>query len=588
MPSARSGVPAISKLLALNVVFACFSAGTPSAFSWDTQGAARAFEEARQMDAELANARGSRAEFLHCARTYRLVYMKDPHYRHSGDAIYAEGKIYQEMGDRFGDLTFYETAARRFAFLVSDYGGHRYCSDALVRLGNLYSGPLTNQNAANESYQRLKTQYHSSQAALKRVRGSTLKQQPLASTEQTTLQSIRHWSTDEYTRIAIDLDRETKYHEGVLSDPDRLYFDISNTRLSADMRNKIFVVGDEFLKGVRVAQNRPGVVRVVLDLTDEGEYSVTALHNPFRIVVDIRSESAGKSAVASTAESSAADQQPSASAVLRSGNSGASSGKPAGSTIAAKPAAPTSRGHRTLTRTLGLKVRRIVIDPGHGGYDTGSIGPGGLHEKDLVLSIAKLLCGLLEQELGAEVILTRDDDSFVSLEERTAIANQYQADLFLSIHANSGSMSSTSGVETYYLDFAGSAYDSDVAARENALSAKKEHNLEDLIREIALADKSVESRELAVMVQNKLYSGARQLFPSAKNRGVRKAPFVVLIGANMPSVLTEIAFLSNPEDEALLGKEKSQLQLARALFSGIEGYMSTLASSTVQGEAGLD
>jgi N-acetylmuramoyl-L-alanine amidase len=227
---------------------------------------------------------------------------------------------------------------------------------------------------------------------------------------------------------------------------------------------------------------------------------------------------------------------------------------------------------------LGLKIGRIVIDPGHGGHDTGTIGPGGLMEKNLVLDIAKELKRLLEEHLGAEVVLTREDDVFIPLEQRTAIANQHQADLFVSIHANSSSTRNISGVETYYLDFARTAAEREIAARENAASSQNIRDLEELIKRIMQADKSRESRELAATIQKKLFSDAQRLFSTPHNRGVRRAPFVVLIGANMPSVLAEVAFISNPKDEKLLQKPDARLRLAQSLFSGIEGYMKALGS----------
>jgi N-acetylmuramoyl-L-alanine amidase len=241
-------------------------------------------------------------------------------------------------------------------------------------------------------------------------------------------------------------------------------------------------------------------------------------------------------------------------------------------------------GDRTLTRVLGLKIGRIVLDPGHGGHDLGTIGPGGLFEKDLVLSIARRLQKMLRENLGAEVVLTRSDDTFISLEERTEIANQHHADLFISIHANSSRIRSISGVETYFLDFARTKAEREVAARENATTMNNIRDLEDLIKKIAQADKSLESRELASIIQEKLYAGSRQFSRGTQNRGVRSAPFVVLIGANMPSVLAEVAFISNPKDERLLSKEANQNLLVKALFSGIEGYMKTLGSDVVNNQ----
>jgi N-acetylmuramoyl-L-alanine amidase len=226
-----------------------------------------------------------------------------------------------------------------------------------------------------------------------------------------------------------------------------------------------------------------------------------------------------------------------------------------------------------------------VIDPGHGGRDTGTVGPGGLLEKDLVLEIAKNLKRLLEQKLNAQVFLTREEDVFVPLEERTSLAKQRQADLFISIHANSSNLRSTSGVETYYLDFASNASERETAARENAATSQNVRDLEDLIKQIVQADKSKESRELAAVVQRKLFADSQHLFPVTHNRGVRRAPFIVLIGANMPSILAEVAFISNPRDEKLLKKQDVRERLAQALFAGIQGYARALGSFVAQDQS---
>src|SRR5262249_40397807 len=214
---------------------------------------------------------------------------------------------------------------------------------------------------------------------------------------------------------------------------------------------------------------------------------------------------------------------------------------------------PTRDGQATLTRMLGLKIGRIVIDPGHGGHDTGTIGPTGLMEKDLCLDVALRLGKIIEQRLpGADVIYTRSDDTFVPLEERTNIANQAKADLFISIHANSSRDSGARGIETYYLNLKGSAEAMEVAARENATAQEGVHNLESLVKKIAQTEKIDESKEFAQDIQDSLANRIQKNAKNIKNRGVRKAPFVVLIGADMPSILTEISFLSNPADEKLL------------------------------------
>ena len=243
-----------------------------------------------------------------------------------------------------------------------------------------------------------------------------------------------------------------------------------------------------------------------------------------------------------------------------------------------KAARRTSQGGTSLVRALGLKINRVVIDPGHGGHDNGTEGAKGLLEKDLVLDVSKRLGKLIEERLQAEVIYTRSDDTFIPLEGRTALANEKKADLFLSIHANSSPAApKVSGVETYYLNFTESKDALDVASRENASSQKSVFELRDIIQKITLHDKAEESREFASRIQASLFAFSARSFPSERNRGVRKAPFVVLIGANMPSVLAEIGFLSNAREEALLKKPDYRQKLAEALFRGVQRYADSLS-----------
>jgi N-acetylmuramoyl-L-alanine amidase len=246
-----------------------------------------------------------------------------------------------------------------------------------------------------------------------------------------------------------------------------------------------------------------------------------------------------------------------------------------------REAQPTSDGDRSLIRTLGLRIGKIVIDPGHGGHDTGTIGPHGLYEKDLVLDVSKRLGKLLQSRLGAEVVFTRNDDTFIPLETRTSIANQEQADLFVSVHANSSRDPDARGVETYYLNFTSSPEALEVAARENAASDKSIHELQDLVKKIALKEKIEESREFASDVQQSLHSGLAAKTSGMRDRGVKKAPFVVLIGANMPSILAEISFLSNPADEKRLKTPEYRQRIAESLYRGISRYVNGLGGVKV-------
>jgi len=243
----------------------------------------------------------------------------------------------------------------------------------------------------------------------------------------------------------------------------------------------------------------------------------------------------------------------------------------------ASAARHTSSGQNSLIRSLGLKINRVVIDPGHGGHDNGTEGPKGLLEKDLVLDVAQRLGKLIEDRMAAEVIYTRTDDSFVPLEGRTALANEKKADLFLSIHANSSSIVKIAGVETFYLNITGTREALDLAARENASAQTSIFELQDIIKKITLHDKSEESLEFAKRIQAALFSFSAKNIPASRDRGVKSAPFIVLIGANMPSVLAEIGFLSNPREEVLLKKSDYRDKLAEALYKGIERYATGLS-----------
>ncbi|MCM2256284.1 MAG: N-acetylmuramoyl-L-alanine amidase [Vicinamibacteria bacterium] len=246
-------------------------------------------------------------------------------------------------------------------------------------------------------------------------------------------------------------------------------------------------------------------------------------------------------------------------------------------TPAPQPPKTNRSGDYSLARQLGLGARRIVIDAGHGGHDPGSIGRHGLQEKDLVLDIALKLARLVETELGAEVVMTRDSDVFIPLEERTAIANSKGADLFLSIHANSSRSPRARGIETYFLSFAKDPHAEEVAARENAISQATLKDLQGLVKAITLNSKIDESRDFAASIHESMLQTLKPVNPTgAVDRGVRTAPFYVLIGANMPSILAEIAFLSNPDEERLLKTQGYRERIAQSILTGVRSYLASI------------
>jgi N-acetylmuramoyl-L-alanine amidase len=257
-------------------------------------------------------------------------------------------------------------------------------------------------------------------------------------------------------------------------------------------------------------------------------------------------------------------------------------GKTAAADASPVEAAPPTADGETLVRALGLKIGRIVIDAGHGGHDSGTLGVGGIEEKDVVLDVALRLGKLLHDRLGAEIVYTRADDTFIPLETRTAIANKAQADLFISVHANSSQEPSARGVEVYYLNFTSDPEAMTVASRENAVSNKSVHELSDLVKKIALKDKIEESKELAGDVDTSLYAGLKKGNEGLKDRGVKKAPFVVLIGANMPSILAEISFVTNPDDAEKLRTPEYRERVAESLYGGVAKYAAGINAGKVK------
>jgi N-acetylmuramoyl-L-alanine amidase len=426
-----------------------------------------------------------------------------------------------------------------------------------------------------------------------------------------TVVAARHWSVSGVTRVAVEISGEFQFRTDRLHNPERVYFDILNSRPRITWRPFYSeTLDDRLVKRIRVAETAPGVTRVVLDLAGGEEVSSSQLANPYRLVIEVRPAAApvskppsakpepsrtepppvispGSPATLeqSTVESprpqlskAEAPAKPKAEEALKRENpKTAAPESPAAPPEAGKAAKRTSSGESSLVRALGLKLSRVVIDPGHGGHDQGTEGPHGLLEKDLVLDVALRLGAIIEDRLGAEVIYTRSDDTFIPLEGRTALANEKKADLFLSIHANSSPTPRIAGVETFYLNISGTQDAMDVASRENATSQKSIFELTDLIQKIARNDKSEESKEFAGRIQAALYTFSARNLPGSKNRGVKSAPFVVLIGANMPSILAEIGFLSNPKEEALLQKPDYRQKLADTLFRGVSRYADSLS-----------
>jgi N-acetylmuramoyl-L-alanine amidase len=670
------------------------------------------YERAQQLRDSLAGKPESKRtskDYDKVINAFRRVYYTAPTSAKADDSVQAVAELLSEQGRLFDDDKAFANAIGQYEFLRREYPGSHNRFGALFTIAQIYYEDLGDNDKAKETFEEFLKRYpgnrlaEQARQALKDIAADEQEQKSASSAKnkktaskkkpkkeaevakdepqpesaapaeekpadhreresrgRTLVTGIRYWSTPDYTRVAIDLEEEVKYEAGRVPAPDRIFFDLHNTKLASELVGKTFEVGDGFLRKIRVAQFNLNLTRVVLEVDDVAEYSAFLLPNPYRLIIDVHGKQqrtsqtaqaepgsppparpkapeakpaviakapepkpALTSAKADAATEKALDEAESAStpdatkeltqpaaladkelkskeqkatakptseptvAVVtpRKGKSGDTSveeddSKPP---IVAKvhEATPTSSGDRSLIRALGLKIGRIVVDAGHGGHDTGTIGPNGLLEKDLVLDVALRLGKLLENKLGAEVVYTRDDDTFIPLETRTAIANKHQADLFISVHANSSKDASARGVETYYLNFTSNAEALEVAARENAVSEKSVFELQDLVKKIALKEKIEESREFAANVQQSLYSGLSNRNPGLKNRGVKKAPFVVLIGANMPSILAEISFVSNPSDAKKLKTPEYRQRIAESLFKGVSKYANGLSGVKV-------
>lgn len=697
----------------------------------------------------------TRRDYQRVINEYRSVYFGAPTSTKADPSVVAVAETLVEMGRRFDDDKILQEAIAEYKFLRREYPGSKYRCDALFTIGEIYSDDLNERDEARATFEEFMRRYPHNrlvedarqaiadldrQAAADRkseaaqakdarddpsakAADSAASDSTPASEETDTVAraaatpphadapqvagsasgrlprvtGIRHWSTPDYTRIAIDVESDVKYSSQRISHPDRIFFDLRDTKLASTLVGKTFDVDDGFLKKIRVAQFQPGRTRVVLEVDDLADYDAFLLPDPYRLIIDIHGKElqakngaksgAKKSATKTSSESgndaladgqagenstvaanaqtvdsdanpetkevaskrdspvaqvekaavrddaaevtktaareeslddktvetvakvtsgsststikkvivepddsgfrSDTDVQPpkTASPSVRKSRHAKSSSRTKNDAesadIEVREATPTANGDRSLIRALGLKIGKIVIDPGHGGHDTGTIGPNGLEEKDLVLDVGLKLGKLLESRLGAEVVYTRKDDTFIPLETRTAIANQQRADLFISIHANSSQDPDARGVETYYLNFTSSPDALEVAARENAVSQKSVFELQDLVKKIALKEKIEESHEFASDVQESLHSGLAAKNPGIRNRGVKKAPFIVLIGANMPSILAEISFVSNPGDERRLETSEYRQRIAESLYKGIAKYANGLSGVKV-------
>ncbi|HZB26415.1 MAG TPA: N-acetylmuramoyl-L-alanine amidase [Vicinamibacterales bacterium] len=401
-----------------------------------------------------------------------------------------------------------------------------------------------------------------------------------------TIREVRRAFVAEGIRVTVELDGEALFTQERLDNPPRLFFDLKRTRAAGTLQDTTIRYGDGAVRLIRLGRRPENTTRVVFDLTGVDGYSVFTLYNPFRVIVDFRTTApAGTITGAAATTGAVAAPVPLAppSRELRLEAKAVSVPEVApppvitAGPIAPVPSAPSVNlnGQFSLARQLGLGISRVVIDAGHGGHDPGARA-NGLNEAELVLDIAGRVRALLEKVPSMEVRMTRDSDVYVPLEQRTAIANREGADLFLSIHANASRNSRARGVETYFLNFASNPEAEAVAARENSTSGRTMRSLPDIVRAIALNNKIDESRDFADTVQKSMVRKLSARNAHLRDLGVKQAPFVVLIGAGMPSVLAEISFLTNKQDAQLLKTPAYRQQIAEALYDAVLRYQGSL------------
>jgi N-acetylmuramoyl-L-alanine amidase len=548
-------------------------------------------------------------EFRDTIVAYELVVRRYPKSGYSDDALLKAAALARLANERFGDSRDKRTAVRLLKALVDQYPTSSLVAGARAELERL--DPLS-QSRGPMPHSPATLGAGSVPAMRPSAAGPTEAPPAVApAADAVVLRSITRTVLPGTIRISLELDREILFEQARIENPSRVFVDLRSTTPAPKLVDAVFSYTDDLVKQIRVGRHPGRTTRVVMDAEGVARYSVFTLYQPFRLVIDCER---------TTEPSTAAPPAPPPSmpnpvvAVLPSRTIPrvevlARVGLPdvaprrierpavpelvttemlldTPPPIPARPTAPPSasapslpsanrRGGYSLARQLGLGVSRIVIDPGHGGRDPGAKIKG-LTEADVALDIALRLSKLLDKAPGVEVVLTRKRNVFVPLEQRTAIANREHADMFVSIHINANSNPNARGIETFFLNFASNPEAAAVAARENTVSGQSMHALNDIVKAIALNNKLDESRDLATQVQDAMVARIRSSNKTVRDLGVKQAPFVVLVGASMPSILAEVSFITNKQEAQLLKTTAYRQRLAEALLEGIRKYQRSL------------
>ena len=486
-----------------------------------------------------------RDNWLRCIEKFHSVYRKNPKGERAAAGLFMAGKLYAglyQYSDRKSDL---QTGYDRYVQVIDQFPESRYKVKASLLIDAM---PHWVKKKPVDGIDDI--------AKMIDTEGKTASidvdvQAPKDNFQKTgmgTVQGLRFWSNPSYTRIVIDASRETSYYHNLLkkdpsiNKPQRLYVDLKESRLGKNIKKRI-PINDDLLMDARAGQFTHDSVRVVVDIKSFKTYKIFSLKDPFRIVIDVWGTAAEKKPT----------QQKTYTASKKNGKLPASA----------------------LAKQLALGISRIIIDPGHGGRDYGA--PGylkGVHEKDIALQISRRLAKKIRRELECQVFMTRNSDRFLTLEERTAIANTKNADLFISIHTNSHRNRKAFGIETYFLNLATDDEAIRVAAIENATSTKNISDLQNILYDLVQNAKINESSRLAGHVQGSMVNHLKhKRYSRINDKGVKQAPFYVLLGAQMPAVLVETSFISNPRECKRLINPKYQERLCEAIVHGIKQYI---------------
>jgi N-acetylmuramoyl-L-alanine amidase len=506
----------------------------------------------------------SRPKWDTTVRTFRQIYLARPKADIGMNSLFMMGRLYYEMYTRFHNPLDLDEAIAYYDDITLLFSASHLADDALYILGQIYLNDKNDPKLAADAFFQITCHYpHSDMAgiAAEHLSGNNnsnseeTAQHPKVNSKLAQVEPIKFWSTTDYTRVVIQVSDQVDYTKHLLEKqgdrPRRLFLDFAASRIPPKACRPT-PIQDGLLKRVRVGQFSPDTVRVVLDIESISSYKIFTLQDPFRTVIDVKGWEQKK------------EELPVAVVKVLKDNK-----KRAPQTAAqATRDVPVEGPLPSLAQQLGLGIRKIVIDPGHGGKDPGAIALNGLKEKDVVLAVSKKLARQLRTKLGCEVVLTRTTDVFIPLEERTAIANTEKGDLFISVHVNSAPSPRLLGVETYVLNLTNDEDSMRLAAQENATSASKMSDLQNILADLLNNTKLDESTKLAEHVQTKMAQGLR-----IKDLGVKQAPFYVLIGAQMPAILSEITFLSNPSEAKRLRQDHYLMTIAEHISAGVNDYI---------------